>query len=97
MSNEMKIKSDVFYEAVSLLKQVNTSLDCSINKINIEGNKLANTWNSKSGSDFNAKNKKFISNMKLLSNAIGDLAVDLNKVNSTYKQMDTLIASKIGF
>ncbi|NLL30022.1 MAG: hypothetical protein GX258_03075 [Clostridiales bacterium] len=97
MSSEVKIKSYAFYEAVSLLNQVNASLNCSINKINKEGNKLANTWNSKSGSNFNLKNKKLISNMKLLSNGIGDLAAELNKANSGYQQMDNFIASKIGF
>jgi len=97
MSSEVKIKSYAFYEAVSLLNQVNASLNCSINKINKEGNKLANTWNSKSGSNFNLKNKKLISNMKLLSNSIGDLAAELNKANSGYQQMDNFIASKIGF
>ena len=97
MSNEINIKSDVFYEVVSLLKQINISLDYSINKINIEGNKLANTWDSKSGSNFNEKHKKLISNMKLLSNGIGDLAVELNNINSIYEETDNLISSKISF
>lgn len=96
MSNEIKIKIDVFNEAVSLLKQINFSLNESINKINAEGNKLYNTWDSRSGKNFNYKNKKLISNMKSLNNNIQDLSVDLNNVNSTYQQMDNSIASRIG-
>lgn len=96
MSNEIKIKIDVFNEAVSLLKQINSSLNESINKINVEGNKLYNTWDSRSGKNFNYKNKKLISNMKSLNNNIQDLSVELNNVNSTYQQMDNSIASRIG-
>lgn len=97
MAIEIKVKSDVFYESISLLNEINISLNDSINKINKESNKLSSTWDSKSGSNFVAKNKKLILNMKLLNNSIGDLAAELNNINLAYEQMDSLIKSKIGF
>ena len=62
----------LFMEAVSFIKSsIYRGLNLSINKINKKGNKLANTWNSKSGNNFNSKTKS-ISNMEVIrSNGIG--------------------------
>ncbi|MBS5939137.1 hypothetical protein [Clostridium sp.] len=96
MSSEIKIKSDIFYETITILKQVNINLNYSIKKIKVEGNRLSNTWDSKSGNDFSVKNKKIISNMELLSDGMEDLVVALNKINLEYEETDRLASSKMG-
>ncbi len=97
MSNEIKIKSDVFNEAANILTQINMSLSNSINKMNIETKKLASTWDSKSGNRFNGKNKILITNMKILNDGIGQLALELNNINSAYEKIDKSIAYKLSF
>lgn len=96
MSSEINIKSDIFYETITILKQVNINLNYSIKKIKIEGSRLSNTWDSKSGNGFSVKNKNTISNMELLSDGIEDLVVALNKINLEYEKADRLASSKIG-